>query len=135
MGGLLLPDVARLHQRGVQVQIVRHHRGAQDSDGDVQAVAAQARNQPGEHLRGGRLGPENLDAEAAAHDGDERENERLQGANAEALKPEQEQRIGGRQKDARQQWDMEQQVETDGRAQHLGQVAGGDGDFAQAPER
>ena len=34
-----------------------------------------------------------------------------------------------------EQRNVEQQVEPDGRAQHLGQVAGGDGDFAQHPQR
>jgi hypothetical protein len=36
---------------------------------------------------------------------------------------------------ADQQRNVEQQVERDGRAQHFGQVAGRDGDFAQHPQR
>ena len=30
--------LARLHDRRVQVQVVRHHRGAEDADGDVEHV-------------------------------------------------------------------------------------------------
>ena len=36
---------------------------------------------------------------------------------------------------AGQQRNVEQQVERDGRAQHFGQVAGRDGDFAEDPQR
>src|SRR5205814_8706361 len=32
-------EVARLHDRGVQIEIVRHHGGAEDSDGDVEHAA------------------------------------------------------------------------------------------------
>ena len=39
LSALGVADAARLHQRRMQVQIVRHHRGAQDADGHVQAVA------------------------------------------------------------------------------------------------
>ena len=30
---------ARLHDAGMQVEIVRHHRGAQNADGDIQHFA------------------------------------------------------------------------------------------------
>src|SRR6266699_1152329 len=32
-------EVARLHDRGVQIEIVRHHGGAEDSDSDVEHAA------------------------------------------------------------------------------------------------
>ena len=31
--------LARLHDRRVQIQVVRHHGGAEDADGDVEHVA------------------------------------------------------------------------------------------------
>ena len=39
-------DAARLHQRGMQIEIVRHHRRAQHADGDVEAGVVQARHEP-----------------------------------------------------------------------------------------
>ena len=37
--------------------------------------------------------------------------------------------------DADQQRKVKQQIQGDGRAQHFGQIAGDDGDFAKEPER
>ena len=128
-------DVAGLHQRGVQVQVVRHHGRSQHSDGHVQGVAVEARDQSGHHLGNRGPGPDDLDAEAGGDHRDQRQHEGFEGADAEALKPQQQKRIGGRQQDARQQRNVEQQVEPDGRAQHLRQVAGRDGDLAQRPQR
>ena len=46
------PDAPRLHQRRMQIEIVRHHRRAQNADGDVQAgvvePAAPGRRRPRE---------------------------------------------------------------------------------------
>ena len=73
--------------------------------------------------------------EAAADHRDQREDEGLDRADAEALQPQQQQGVGAVISTPAQQRNVEQQVEPDGRAEHLGQVAGGDGDFAQHPER
>ncbi len=130
-----LADVAGLHQRRMQVQIVRHHGRAQDADGEVEAVCGRAAAaSPVNISAADGFGPDNLDAETAGHHGDQREHEGLDGADAEALEPEQQQGIGGGEQDADQQRNVEQQVEPDGRAQDFGQVAGGDGDFAQPPQ-
>ena len=49
MDGFVFLQLAALHQGGVQVEIVRHHRGADDADGHVQharlaeSAASQAR--------------------------------------------------------------------------------------------
>ena len=64
-----------------------------------------------------RLGPEDLDAEAGRHHRDQRQHERFDRADAEALEPQQQQRIGGGDQHADQQRNVEQQVEADGRAQ------------------
>ena len=37
-------DLPGLHQRRMQVEIVRHHRGAQHADGDIQGLAVEAGN-------------------------------------------------------------------------------------------
>ena len=41
----------------------------------------------------------------------------------------------GGEQNAHQQRDVKQQIQRDGRAQHFGQIAGRDGDFAQNPKR
>ena len=128
-------DAAGLHQRGMQVEIVRHHGGAQDADGHIEAVVIEARDQAGDHFRGRRFGQQNLDEEADADQRDQAEDESFELADAVVLQDEDEQRIAGGDEDADEQRDVEEQVEADGGAQHLGQVAGGDGDFPEHPER
>ena len=127
--------VARLHQRRVQVEVVRHHRRAQDADRHIQALAAQARHQARRHLRDRRLRQQDLHEKTAADHRDQREHERLERADAQALQPQQQQRVGRGDHDAQQQRHAEQQVQPDGRPQHLRQVAGGDGDLAKHIQR
>ena len=112
------------------VQIVRHHGGAQDSDGDGGAVAVHDRQEARQHFAERRPGPQDLDAEADRHDGDQREHEGLDRPDAEVLEPQEQQGIGRGEQNSDQQRNVEQQVESDGGAKHFRQVAGGDGDFA-----
>jgi hypothetical protein len=56
LAGIGVADLAGLHQRRMQVEIVRHHGGAQHADGDVQALVVDARNHAQQHLRRHRLG-------------------------------------------------------------------------------
>ncbi len=114
---------------------MRHHGRAEDGDGEIETTAIDARHQAVEQRAGRRVRPEDLDSEAGRHDRDQRKDEGLDGANAEALEPEQQQRIGGGEDDADEQRNVEEQVERDGRAQHFSQVAGGDGDFRKHPQR
>ena len=51
------PICARLHQGGMQVQIVGHHGGADDPDGHVEAVPVEARNKTSNYLVYQRLSP------------------------------------------------------------------------------
>ena len=57
----------------------------------------------------------------------------LDGPHPEPLQGQQQQHVQARDDDRPQQRNMEQQVEGDGAAQHLGQVAGADGHFAHQP--
>ena len=36
LGGVTAADLARLHQCRMQIEIMRHHRGADDADADIQ---------------------------------------------------------------------------------------------------
>ena len=127
--------VAALHQGRVQVQIVRHHRGAEDADGDVQLLAGQdVGHKPRRNPRRRRLTKENLDQEADPDDQPQRQDEGLQLADAEMLDQQQQQHVAAGDQHAPENGNAEQQIQPDGRAQHFGQIAGGNGDFAQ-PEQ
>ena len=99
-------DLPGLHERRVQVKIVGHHRRAQHSDGYVETLAAQMGHYAGQHLGGNRLGEPNLNTEASRHYGNERQDEGFDEADPHALKPQQQQCIGGGEQDSEQQRDM-----------------------------
>ena len=50
LGLLRMADLARLHQGGMEIQIVGHHGGADDPDGHVQAIPVKARHKTGKDL-------------------------------------------------------------------------------------
>ncbi len=77
---------------------------------------------------------DDLEQEAGADDRDERDDQRLEQPEALVLQVEHDQDVERRDRDAPGERDPEEQVEGDGRADHLGQVAGGDGDLAQDPQ-
>ena len=60
--------LARLHDRGVQIQVVRHHRRAEDADRDVQHRRVRqdlrARDEAGGDVAEVGLGQPDLDREA-----------------------------------------------------------------------
>ena len=118
----------------MQVEIVRHHRRAQHRHGRVEAPPVNAGNQAGQHPHGIRFRHEDLGAEAHRDHHDQPQYERFQIANPQFLQRQHEQRIERGDQDRRQQWNVEQQVQRDGRAQHFGQIAGDNGDLAQEPE-
>ena len=138
MDGFVLLQLAALHQRRVQVQIVRHHRRADDADGHVHhsRLAKVRRDQRLSHLQEAGLGlrqNEDLDEVADADGGDQQHHDGLDGPHPEPLQGQQQQHVEAGDDDRPEQRDVEQQVERDGAAQHLGQVAGADGHFAQQP--
>ena len=133
LGLLVVADMAGLYQRRVEVEIVRHYRGPQDADCQEQAVGIEPRHETAEKLGPHWFGPNHFDTETRGDDGDQRQYKRLDGADAEALKRQQKERIGAGEEHTPQQRNMEQHLQRDGRAQHLGQIAGRDGDFAQPP--
>ena len=130
-------DAPRLHQRRMQIQVVRHHGGAQDADRDVQALVGEARApaRSRSRRRSGRARKISI-SEAAA---DRSATSDRMNASITRMPELGEPRISSvssrREQHAEQQRDVEQQVQADGRAQDFGQVAGGDRDFAEDPER
>ncbi len=65
------PNAASLHQRGVEVQIVRHHRGAQDADRNIKAVVRKARDQTRSDFADVRTRKQQFDGETPGNDGDQ----------------------------------------------------------------
>ena len=130
--------LARLHDRRVQVQVVRHHRRAEDADRDVEHVrVAQdlgARDEADRDRR--QVGPRQpeLDRERPGDQHDQRDDERLDVAEAAVLQEQHDQHVERREADAPDQRQAEQQVERDGRADHFGEIAGGDRDLAEDPQ-
>ena len=127
-----------LHDRGVQVQVVRHHRGAQDADRDVEHRRVGhdlgGRHQSPNHLR--QRGPrhEELHREADRDRADQHDDEGLEPPEPLVLEQEDQQDVEGGEDHAPEQRNAEQQVQRDGRADDLGQIAGRDGDLAEDPE-
>ena len=87
------PVAARLHDRRVQVEVVRHHRRADDADGEVEHRGvgddARLRHEAGEHGRDLRLQPRDLEREADADGRDEGDDRGLEPAKAAALQGQQ----------------------------------------------
>ena len=137
-GALVLLQLAALHQGRVQIQVVRHDGRADDADGDVDhaGLAEVRRDQGAAHLQKAGLGlrqDEDLDEVADADGRHQQQHDRLDRAHAEALQRQQQQHVEAGDDHRPQQRDVEEQIERDRAAQHFGQVAGADGDFAQQP--
>ena len=128
-------DAARLHQRRMQIEIVRHHRGAQNADGDIQIFIGDMRDQARQHVLHHRpTGPADFDEETSANHGDQSQHKAFDHANPEAGEPQQQQSVGRGKQHAEEQRNVEQQVQRDGRAQHFRQIAGRDGNLAEEPQ-
>ncbi len=77
---------------------------------------------------------ENFVGEAAGNRRNQRDDERFNPAEAPALQSENDQDIGAGEEDAVEQWNMKQELESNGGTEHLGEVASGDGNFAEHPK-
>ena len=130
--------LSRLHDGRVQIQVVRHHGGPENADRDVEHLRVgedlRGRDESPRHGAHVRLRDEQFEQEAPAHDRDERDHERLEHAEALVLQVQHDQHVDGGDRDAHGERDPKEQIEGDRGADHLGEVAGGDGDFAQHPE-
>jgi len=81
-----------------------------------------------------RAGEEHLDAEHGDDGADEGNDQRLDVAESPALQEENEQHVESGDEHAVEEGDVEEELEGNGRADDLGQVAGGDGHFSAQPE-
>src|ERR1700733_3292691 len=136
--GVVLLQFAALHQGRVQIQIVRHDGGADDADGHVEhACLAKVRRQKClaqlEEMRA-RLGKnEYLDEIACADGRDQQQDHCFDCAHAKALQSKKQKYVKAGDDDRPEQWNVEEEVEGNGTAEDLGEIAGADGDFAHQP--
>ena len=118
---------------------MRHHGRAQDADRDVQFVGIlenrRARQKTRQHSARVRLGNQNLEQEATRDRRDERNHQRFEQAKSLVLHVQHDQYVEGGNDDAPWQRNAEQQVQRDRRADDFGEVAGGDRDFADHPQK
>ena len=123
----------------MQIEVVRHHRGAQHADGDVEHVRiGDDRRRGDDEILEYRPvlwpGQEQLHAEHRDDGADERNHQRLNITEAPALHEQDEQHIKTCDEHAIEEGNVKQKVEGDGRTDHFSQVAGGDSDFGADPE-
>ena len=136
--GVVLLKFAALHQRRVQVQIVGHHGGADDPDGNHQhARLSQLRvNHRRAHFPKARARlreHKDFDEVAHTHRGHEKQDDGLDGSHPEALQAEQKQHVAARDDDRPEQRNSEKKIQSHRAAQHFRQVTGADGELAEKP--
>ena len=127
-------DLTRLHQRRVEVQVVRHDRRAEDADRDVQRSPGHVRHEPREHRRRVGAGQEDLEEEASSDRHHHRQDNRLHLPHPPLLEPQQQERVERRDQAPPEHRHAEEELQRDDRAQHLGQVTGGNRNLGQHPE-
>ena len=118
---------------------MRHHRGADNAERQVQHLRVlhdlDGRREAQDHLTPIGVGHGDLDAEADGDDAEHGDNEGFDIAEAEPLHPQDEKHVERGEDDADLEWDAEQEIEPDRRADHLGEVGGADGKLGERPER
>jgi hypothetical protein len=131
-------DFARLHQRRMQKQVVRHDGGSDHADGHHQhaSLTEAGQEQGPAHFREVRLDLRQHEDLDAVTDGDRRHknpDHRLDHPDAQALQRQQEQHIERRDDDRPRKRDMEKQIEGHRAAQRFRQVRRPDGDLHRNP--
>ena len=122
----------------MQVKVVWHHGGAQDPDAYVEHFLVPqhlgGRHKPGQHGREAGLGEEQLQREARSDGENQRDHQRLHVAKPFVLQVEHREHVQRCDQAAPHQRNAEKQLQRDGRADDLRQIAGGNGQLAQHPE-
>ena len=134
---VVLRDDPVLRQRGVQVDHMRHHRRADDADGEQHGlVALEVGND--RMLRHGserRMRQPQLAEVADADHGDERRDHGFERAEAEALQSEDQERDHARQHRGREKRDPKQQLQAERGTEELREVGRHRNQLSLHPER
>ena len=111
--------VARLDDGGVEVEVMRHDGGAENSDGDVEHVGVGDDGSRGneEVVRDRKplgMGEQDFDAEERGDGADEGDDERFEVAEAAVLQEQDEQDVCAGDEDADEKWNVKEELESDG---------------------
>ncbi len=126
---------ARLHQRGVEIEVVGHDRRADDAYGNVQTPFRKGRAESLNDLPPLRRRYKDLEDKAQANDGNQEQDKALEFSHPEILNREEQHGVERGNNDAHQEGQPEEQIESYGGSEDLGQIARGDRDFCQDPEK
>src|SRR5579859_827295 len=123
----------------MEIEIVRHDGGTENADGDVEHFAIAEDLGVWNKAVGGfepkRTREEDFVGEAGGDGEDEGDDERFEHAEAAALKEEDDENIESGENDAEKKRNVKEELERDGGAEDFGEVASGDGDFADDPKK
>ena len=132
-------EAPRLHDARVQIEVMRHHGGAENAERQIQHVRVlhdlDGRREAADHLAPIGIGHGDLDAEADGDDQQHGDDEGLDPAEAERLHPQNQKHVERGQQHADLERNAEQEIEPDGRADHLGEIGGADGELGKRPQR
>ena len=131
-------DPARLHDGGMEVEIMGHDRGTDDANADVEEIRVaqdfRAGGQAREHAEETGPGQGDFDGKAEGDGRHENDDERLQVTEALVLQVKNGEDIETGEDAAEQERDAEKELQADGHAHDFRQIAGGDGQLAENPE-
>ncbi len=130
------PDDPVLRERGVQVDDVRHHRRADDPDGEEHALGpVEARDEAARDARARRARHEDLQGERADDDADQRRDHGLEPPEPARLQREDRERGSAREQRGGEERDVEEELEADRGADELGDVGRHRDDLRLDPEQ
>ena len=136
---VVVANGARLHNARMKVEVVGHHRCANDADGDVEhfpvAENLDLRNEAVYRFKPQRAGDENFIGKANGDRANESDNESFNETEAAALECEDQENVKGSNDDTEEHRKPEKKFQGDGRAQDFGKIARGDGQFTDNPKK
>src|SRR5260370_34168260 len=132
------PESASLDDAGVKIQIVRHDRGAQDADGDVEHFAVAEDLRAGDEADGcfapKGVSEKDFVSETNADRTDERDHESFDQAEAPPLQRQDDENVECGDQNAGQKREAKEKLQCHGRAENLCNIAGPNGDFSDHPD-
>ena len=116
---------------------MRHHGGAENADGDVKHAGVgndlRRRHETLRDPEQSRMGNDEFPRKASADHEDERDDQRLDVTETFVLEKQDDENIEPGNADAREKRKAEEQIQRDGRADDLRQIASRDGQFTNHP--
>src|ERR1700744_2423628 len=129
-------DLPGLDQGGMEIEVVRHDRRADNADGDIKRFfAAKAWDKAGGDVMDRRPGEQDLHEKGEAYNGDQSDDKSLHPAHTQSLQEQKQEGIQHGDTNAVYQGQAGEQLDADGHAQYFGEVAGCDRDLGEDIQR